>query len=93
MNINNDCLHCVVSEVVHDWFERHGERFGDQVVIDVPLAIDKLSQVVVELAQMPSDRGKRRGAMKLAHDCIDAHLKAKQTGRPVPIEVKAIPDG
>lgn len=93
VDITNSCLHCAIEQTVNEWFERHGRRIGDDVLIDITLAIDKVTQVVVELAQMPEERSKRRGAMKYAHDCLDAHLKAKQVGHPVPVTVKEIPDG
>jgi hypothetical protein len=83
----DDCLHCVVMTSVEQWFERHGERRHGNVVIDVAHAINKLTECIVELAYMPPERSKRRRAMCFAHDCLDAGVKSRHTGKLVAVDL------
>lgn len=83
----DSCLHCVVMDVIEDWFERHGERSDGKVVVDVILVIGKLSECMVEFTEATGDRASRRRAFRYAHDAIDAALKSSKTGKLVAVDI------
>jgi hypothetical protein len=82
----DSCLHCVVMTAIEDWFERHGERRGGNVVIDVLLAVSKLTECVVQITETVPDRSGRRRAFRFAHDALDGNLKSQRAGKLVTVE-------
>lgn len=83
------CLHCAVIETVSAWVKENAPRSDGQPIFDVVKIVEDLAQCVVEVSQMPEERGQRRRAHRFAHDALDAHLKAKATGKVVPVEIPA----
>ena len=84
------CLHCAVMATVHSWVEEHGPLTeGNLRVFDVVGLIENLTQCVVEVSQSPPERHQRRRAHRFSHDALDAHLKSKQTGKLVPVDIPA----
>jgi hypothetical protein len=74
------CLHCTVRDAVVDWAEAHAERLNGVPSYDVAEIVASLSEVMAEHIEMLDDRGKRRRALRFAHEALDAGVKAVRTG-------------
>jgi hypothetical protein len=83
----DSCLHCVLMTAIEEWFQRHGERRGNVVVIDCYHGISKLIECAVELAELAEDRSQRRRAIRFAHDAIDGAVKSLRTGKLVGVDM------
>jgi hypothetical protein len=81
------CLHCALMATINEWMRRSGRSQNGKPVFDVTLAISKLTECTVEIAEMPGDRSSKRRAFRFAHDALDANLKSQRTGQLVPVEI------
>lgn len=84
---NPACLHCVVMTAIEGHFKAHGRRVQGQYVIDVMEVLSKLAECTVEIVNSLPERSKRRRAMRLAHDALDACVKSQQSGKLVSVDV------
>jgi hypothetical protein len=84
---SEDCLHCVVADAIEDFYRRRGERVNGMLLIDVAEVTSKLTECIVEVIREIPDRSKRRRAMRMAHDALDANLKSQISGKLVEIDI------
>lgn len=75
------CLHCEIARVVRRYFDEHGERTSDGVVVvDVSEATGKLCEVIAELAGQIANRPDRRRFRRFAKECLEAAFRFEATG-------------
>ena len=83
----DDCLHCVVMDGIEKYFREHGTFQNGQCVIDVVEVASKLTECLAEAICLIPDRNKRRRAVRMAHDALDANMRSQMTGKLVEVEV------
>lgn len=86
-NDDGPCLHCAIMEAIDGWLEGNAPREKGIVSVDVSVVLTSLAEVAAEYLDMPPDRNQRRRALKFIHAAIDGALKAKQTGKPVLVDI------